>query len=50
MINLILKALDISVYEILTKENINLTYIKSDEKIFKVCSKDEIDRFIKEVK
>ncbi len=50
MINLTLKSLDASVYEIITKENINLVYIKSEDKIFHICTKDEIDKYIKDMK
>jgi len=47
IIKLTLKALKESIDEDLTKENIRLAYVKGEENKFKVCSKDEIDGFIK---
>jgi len=47
MINLALGAIKESADEKLTKDNIRLSYIKSEDKSFKICAKDEIDGFLK---
>jgi len=46
LINLALRALNASIYEMLTKENLNLAYVKSKNKIFKICTKDKINHFL----
>lgn len=46
LVNLALRALNASIYEMLTKENLNLAYIKSKNKTFKICTKDEINHFL----
>jgi len=50
IINLALNALKESIDEELTKENIRIAYIKSDDKKFKLCSKDEVEKYISEIK
>ena len=36
--------------EELTKENIRIAYVKSEEKKFKLCSKNEVEKYISELK
>ncbi len=50
IINLALNALKESIDVDLSKENIRLAYIKSDDNQYKTCPKDEIDSFIKAMK
>jgi proteasome alpha subunit len=50
MIKLTLNALKESIDEEMTKENIRLSYIKSEDKKFKICSKEEIEQYILQVK
>ncbi|MHA1658368.1 MAG: hypothetical protein ACTSUT_04495 [Promethearchaeota archaeon] len=50
IINLALNAIKVSIDEDMTKENIRLSYIKSEEKKFKICSKEEIDKFLSVLK
>ena len=47
IIKLALSAIKESADEKLTKENIRLSYIKSEDEKFKICAKDEIDGFLK---
>ena len=49
IMNLTLKTLIESVDEDVTKENTRLAYIKSEEKKFHVCPKEEIDNFLKRI-
>ena len=46
IINLSLNALKESIDEEMTKENIRLAYIKSDDKRFKIAEKKEIEQYI----
>lgn len=46
LMNLALKSLKQSIDEEMTKENIRISYVKSSDKQFKICSKDEIKAFI----
>ena len=46
IISLSLKALKESIDEEMTKENIRLAYIKSDDKKFKIAEKKEIEQYI----
>ncbi|MHA1242488.1 MAG: hypothetical protein ACTSQU_17135 [Promethearchaeota archaeon] len=41
-----LNTLKESINETLTKENTRLAYIKSEDKKFHMCSKDEIEQFL----
>ncbi len=41
-----LKTLKESINETPTKENTRLAYIKSEDKKFHMCSKDEIEQFL----
>lgn len=50
IINLALNTLKETVDEELTKENIRIAYVKSEEKKFKICSKDEVEKYISELK
>jgi len=50
IINLALNALKETIDEELTKENIRIAYVKSEEKKFKICSKDEVEKYISELK
>jgi len=50
LMNLTLKALKESIDEEPTKENIRLAYIKSEDKKFRMCSKDEIEQFLSKLK
>lgn len=50
IINLALNALKETIDEELTKENIRVAYVKSEEKKFKICSKDEVEKYISELK
>ena len=50
IINLALNALKESIDEDLTKENIRIAYIKSEDKKYKLCSKDEVEKYISELK
>ncbi|MFX1302610.1 MAG: archaeal proteasome endopeptidase complex subunit alpha [Promethearchaeota archaeon] len=45
-LNLALNALKESIDEDATKENIRLAYIKSEDKQFHMCSKDEVEEFL----
>lgn len=45
-LNLALSALKESIDEDATKENIRLAYIKSEDKQFHMCSKDEVEEFL----
>jgi len=45
-ISLTLNALKESIDEEATKENIRLAYIKSEDKRFHICSKDELEQFL----
>jgi proteasome alpha subunit len=47
LINLVLKSLKESIDEDITKENVRLAYVKSEDNLYHSCSKDEIDKFIK---
>ena len=47
MIKLALGAIKESADEELTQDNIRLSYIKSEDKTFKVCTKDEITEYLK---
>ncbi|MGQ4873166.1 MAG: archaeal proteasome endopeptidase complex subunit alpha [Promethearchaeia archaeon] len=46
LIKLTLKALKEGADEDLTKETIRIAYIKHDDKKFKLCSKEEIEKFL----
>lgn len=50
IINLALNTLKETIDEELTKENIRIAYVKSEEKKFKICSKDEVEKYISELK
>lgn len=50
IINLALNAIKETIDEELTKENIRIAYVKSEEKKFKICSKDEVEKYISELK
>ena len=50
IINLALNALKETIDEELTKENIRIAYVKSEEKKFKICSKTEVEKYISELK
>lgn len=50
IINLALNAIKETIDEELTKENIRIAYVKSEEKKFKICSKDEVGKYISELK
>ena len=45
-LNLALRALKDSIDEDATKENIRLAYIKSEDKQFHMCSKEEVEEFL----
>jgi len=45
-LNLALRALKESIDEDATKENIRLAYIKSEDKQFHMCDKDEVEEFL----
>ena len=45
-----LKTLKESINETPTKENTRLAYIKSEDEKFHMCSKDEIEKFLKLIK
>lgn len=47
IIKLALKALKEGADEELTKETLRMAYIKSEDKVFKHCSKDECEKFLK---
>lgn len=50
VIDLALKAIKESIDEEMTKENIRLTYIRTSEgNKFKICSKDEVNKFLTEL-
>lgn len=50
IINLALKAIKESIDEEMTKENIRIAYIKTSEgNKFKICSKDEVNKFLTEM-
>jgi proteasome alpha subunit len=49
IIDLSLKALKDSSDEEISKENIRLAYVKSEDNKFKICSKKEVDTFIKQL-
>ncbi|HUW89894.1 MAG TPA: archaeal proteasome endopeptidase complex subunit alpha [Candidatus Nanopelagicaceae bacterium] len=48
-VNLSLNALKESINETPTKENTRLAYIKSDDRKFHMCSKDEIEQFLAKI-
>ena len=50
IINLALNALKESIDEDLSKDNIRIAYIKSEDKKFKLCSKEEVEKYITELK
>jgi len=47
LIKLALNAIKESAEETLTKDNIRLSYVKSEDKSFKICKKNEIEGYIK---
>ncbi|TFG02350.1 MAG: archaeal proteasome endopeptidase complex subunit alpha [Promethearchaeota archaeon] len=50
IIHLSLNALKESIDEEINKEIVRLAYIKSEDKQFKVCSKDETDKYLQQIK
>ena len=50
IIYLALNALKESIDEDLSKDNIRIAYIKSEDKKFILCSKDEVEKYISELK
>jgi 20S proteasome alpha/beta subunit len=46
VMNLTLNALKESIDEEATKENIRLSYIKTEDKMFHMCSKDEVGKYL----
>jgi proteasome alpha subunit len=50
LIKLTLAALKESIDEEMTKENIRLSYIKAEDNKFRICTKDEIERYISQLK
>lgn len=50
IINLALNALKESIDEELSKDHIRISYIKSEDKKFTLCSKDEVEKYISELK
>lgn len=50
LINLTLNALKEAVDEEITKDTLRLGYIKSEDKQFKICSKDEMEAFLTNLK
>lgn len=49
LVILCLNTLKESIDEDATKENTRLSYVKSEEKMFKMCSKDEIQQFLEKL-
>lgn len=49
VVKLTLNALKESIDEEATKENIRLAYIKSEDKAFHMCSKEEVEKFLLEL-
>ncbi len=49
LVKLALKALKESIDEEAAKENIRLAYIKSEDKAFHMCSKEEVEQFLTEL-
>ena len=48
IIKLAINALKESIDEDITHENLRLAYIKSEDKKFHICSKDEIKTFLEQ--
>ena len=50
IINLAFNAIKETIDDELNKDLMRLSYIKSEDKKFKLCKKDEIDKYLKDLK